>query len=177
LKIQIPIETGRFVIRRFKKKDLKAFLKFMLDGESTQYLAFEDEQKTEKGAKALFSYINGAYDSEQPIHSYVIAEKYSDCYLGSCGFAPYSEGIYECYYSVNKSEQGNGVATEVTKAITEQLAKTHEIRAYCHPKNYAAHAVAKKAGFKPQGIKLHKIFRKKSELFIIPKNSSQVPAI
>ena len=175
--IKIPIETPRFVIRRFKEKDLRAFLEFMLDEESTKYLAFKDEQKTEKGAKALFDFVCGAYDSKQPIHSYVIAEKISDCYIGSCGFSLYDLGIYECYYSVNKSMQGDGIATEATQAIAEQLVKTHELRAYCHPKNTAAQAVAKKAGFKPQGIKLHKNFKMKSELFILPKNSSQAPEI
>ncbi len=46
-----------------------------------QYLAFEDEQKTEKGVNVLFSYVYGAYDSEQPIHSYAIDEKSSDRYF------------------------------------------------------------------------------------------------
>ncbi|MEE9190943.1 MAG: GNAT family N-acetyltransferase [Candidatus Neomarinimicrobiota bacterium] len=170
--IQIPIETDRLVIRRFKEKDLKAFLEFMLDAEATQYLTFEDKQKTEGGAKALFDYVCSAYDSGQPIHSYVIAEKSSDRYLGSCGYTPYDEGIYECYYSVNKSEQGDGIATEATRAITEQLARAHELRAYCHPKNYAAHAVARKVGFKPQGIKLHKNLSIESELFVYPKNNN-----
>jgi RimJ/RimL family protein N-acetyltransferase len=167
--IQIPIETDRFVIRRFKEKDLKAFLEFMLNGESTQYLAFEDEQKTEEGAKALFNYVCSGYDSELPIHSYVIAEKSSDRYLGSCGFAQYDGGIYECYYSINKTECGKGVATEVTKAIAQVLSETLEVRAYCHPENYAAHAVAKKAGFIHNGKSLHKNFGIEGELFIYKK--------
>jgi len=165
----IPLETERFIIRRFQPKDFNAFLEFMLDDESTQYLAFGDEQKTDDGAKALFDFVCSSYESDSPVHSYVIAEE--DRFVGSCGFAPYDEGIYECYYSVNKTERGKGVATEVTKAIAQVLSKTVEVRAYCHPKNYAAHAVAKKAGFIHNGLSLHKNFRIESELFIYKRGN------
>ncbi len=165
----VPLETERFIIRRFQPKDLSSFLEFMLDDESTQYLAFGDEQKTDDGAKALFDFVCSSYESESPIHSYVIAEE--DRYVGSCGFAPYDEGIYECYYCVNKTERGKGVATEVTKAIAQVLSETLEVRAYCHPENYAAHAVAKKAGFIHNGLSLHKNFRTESELFIYKRDS------
>ena len=165
----VPLETERFIIRRFQPKDLSSFLEFMLDDESTKYLAFGDEQKTDDGAKALFDFVCSSYESESPIHSYVIAEE--DRYVGSCGFAPYDEGIYECYYCVNKTERGKGVATEVTKAIAQVLSETLEVRAYCHPENYAAHAVAKKAGFIHNGLSLHKNFRTESELFIYKRDS------
>ena len=165
----VPLETERFVIRRFQPKDLSSFLEFMLDDESTKYLAFGDEQKTDDGAKALFDFVCSSYESESPIHSYVIAEE--DRYVGSCGFAPYDEGIYECYYCVNKTERGKGVATEVTKAIAQVLSETLEVRAYCHPENSAAHAVAKKAGFIHNGLSLHKNFRTESELFIYKRDS------
>ena len=165
----VPLETERFIIRRFQPKDLSSFLEFMLDDESTKYLAFGDEQKTDDGAKALFDFVCSSYESESPIHSYVIAEE--DRYVGSCGFAPYDEGIYECYYCVNKTESGKGVATEVTKAIAQVLSETLEVRAYCHPENYAAHAVAKKAGFIHNGLSSHKNFRIESELFIYKRDS------
>ncbi len=165
----VPLETERFIIRNFQPKDLSAFLEFMLDDESTKHLAFGDEQKTDDGAKVLFDFVCSSYESESPVHSYAIVEEDSDRYVGSCGFAPYDEGIYECYYSVNKTECGKGVATEVTKAIAQVLSETVEVRAYCHPENYAAHAVAKKAGFIHYGLSLHKNFRVEGELFIYKK--------
>lgn len=166
-----PLKTKRFVIRKFEPKDLGDFLDFMLDEESTKYLAFNDEQKTEEGAKTLFDFVCSSYKSENPVHAYAIAKKGSDRYVGSCGFAPYDDGIFECYYSINKSECGKGVATEVTKAMVEVLSKTSEVRAYCHPENYSAHAVAKKAGFIPKGLSLHKNFGIEGELFIYQKDS------
>ncbi len=167
----VPLKTEGFVIRKFELKDFSAFLEFMFDDESIKYLAFDDEQKTKDGAKALFDFVCNSYESEDPVHSYAIAEKDSDRYVGSCGFAPYDEGIYECYYSINKAECGKGVATEVTKAIAQALSETLEVRAYCHPENYAAHAVAKKAGFIHKGLSLHKNVGIEVELFIYKKDS------
>ncbi|MEL6246988.1 MAG: GNAT family protein [Cyanobacteria bacterium J06627_15] len=166
--MKIPIETERFVIRKLEEKDLPSFLSFMLDAESTAYLMFEPEQKTEAGATALFNDVRSAYDSPDPVHSYAIAEKDSDRYVGSCGYAPYSEGVVECYYSVNPAETGQGIATEMTSALARELSKTAEVRAYCHPENYAAHAVARKAGFVPRGIQKHQNFGIEGELFVYP---------
>ena len=165
----VPLETERFRIRKFEPKDLRAFLAFMLDSESTKYLAFGDEQKTEEGAKELFNFVCSSYGSDRPVHSYAIAEKNSDRYVGSCGFAPYDEGICECYYSVNEAERGRGIATEVTKAMVRVLSEAVEVRAYCHPENNSAHAVAKKAGFTHHGRQPHQNFGIEGELFVCEK--------
>ena len=44
-----------------------------------------------------------------------------------------------------------------------------EVRAYCHPENHAAHAVAKKAGFIHNGRRLHQNFGIAGELFVYKK--------
>lgn len=168
--MELPFETKRFVIRRFEEDDFDGFLSFMLDKQSTKYLMFDDEQKTEPGARMLFDYVCGAYDSNQPIHSYAIADKTTNRYVGSCGYAPYDNGIVECYYSVNQDETGKGVATEVTSAMAPLLATEAEVRAYCHPENIAAHAVAKKSGFDSKGIQPHKNFGISAELFVFEQN-------
>jgi [ribosomal protein S5]-alanine N-acetyltransferase len=169
--MKIPIETTRFVIRRFEESDKQSFLSFMLNEESTKYLMFEAEQKTETGARSLFDYVRGAYDSNEPIHSHAIAEKENNRYVGSCGYSPYDDGIVECYFSVNNDEVGKGIATEVTSALAKLLTSEVEVRAYCHPENYAAHAVAKKSGFEPKGIQNHINFGNSGELFVYERIS------
>ena len=162
--LKFPFETNSFVVRRFEPQDLSAFLSFMLDDESTKYLMFDSEQKTEEGAKALFGYVCVEYESEDPIHSYAISEKGTNRYLGSCGFAPYDDGVFECYYSVNKAETGKGITSEVIKELVNELSQEVEVRAYCHPENYAAHAVAKKC-MTPKGIVKHKNLGNESKQF------------
>ena len=170
--MKIPLETQRFFIRRFEPDDLPSFLNFILDEVSTRYLMFEAEQKTEDGAIALFEFVRSAYDSPEPINSYAIAEKETNRYLGSCGYAPYDEGIYECYYSVNRAETGQGIATEAIAALVKELSNEAEVRAYCHPENHAAHSVAKKCGFTPMGMQTHQHFGNQGELFIFRRRSA-----
>ena len=165
----VPLETERFIIRRFEAKDVDDFLAFMLDDESTKYLAFEDEQKTAEGARALFDFVYSSYESDNPIHSYVIAAKGTDRYLGSCGFALYDEGIYECYYSVNNTARGHGVAVEATKAIVQLLDEDSEVHAYCHPENHASRAIATKVGFVHKGSQVNKHSGLKGEMLVYRK--------
>lgn len=171
LALLLPIETERLKIRQFKPKDLEHFLDFMLDEASTQYLAFDAEQKTRAGAIDLFNLVCNSYDSDNPIDSYAIATKDSDRYIGSCGFADYDTGIYECYYCVNSTARGQGIATEAVSCLVKYLSKIAEVRAYCHPDNFAAHAVAQKSGFSPQGKSWHKNFEMEGELFTYQKKS------
>jgi RimJ/RimL family protein N-acetyltransferase len=167
--IDIPFTTERLVVRRFAKEDLAFFLRFMLDPESTKYLAFDEAQKTQKGAKAQFDQVVSAYDKDDAVHSYAIAEKHTNLYLGSCGFAHYDREIVECYFCVNAEHRGRGIATEAVRALTSRLAATYEVRAYCHPDNRAAHTVLKTCGFRPAGLSTHKNFGFDGVLFTYPR--------
>lgn len=167
--IELPITTKRLIIRRFEARDLEPFLRFMLDEGSTHFLTFEDEQKTEPGATALFEYVLQAYASPEPVHSYAITEIETDEYVGSCGYAPYEEGIVECYYCVNAEHRGKGIATEAAKALIQALsdaAGIKELRAYCHPENSAAHDVALKSGMTAMGLAMHKDSKREDRLFV-----------
>ena len=140
----------------------------MLDGESTKFLAFSEEQKTEIGAIEVFNLVIQSYSSSVPIHSYAIEDQKSHQYIGSCGFADYDKGIVEIYFSINKEYCNQGFATEATKALINSLVNIpnlNEIRAYCHPDNLIAHSVAKKSGMLHRGLALHLHFGMKGELF------------
>ena len=104
--------------------------------------------------------------------SYAIAEKKTNQYVGSCGYAPYENGTVEFYYSVNKDETGKGIATETISELAKELSKEVVVRAYCHPDNYAAHSVAWKSGFVPKGVHEHKNFVNAGELFIYKRSSN-----
>lgn len=164
--MNLPISTGRLEIRELRPEDLPKFIEFMTDPGSTRYLQFEEDQKTREGATALFEVVIASYDSEDPIQSYAIADRESGEYLGSCGYAPYSEGIFEVYYAVNRESRGKGIATEATRALAELLAEDFEVRAYCAPENKAAHRVALAAGFEDRGMSRHEGFDNEGRLFV-----------
>ena len=172
--IDIPIITERLTIRRFEHSDIDGYLEFMLDDESTRFLAFDAEQKTEVGARALFEYVIGSYDSPEAIHAYCISDSQTASYLGSCGFAPYEEGVVECYYCVNPGQRGSGIAAEATKELIAALSPNFEIRAFCHPDNRAAHAVAERSGMTHVGLSRNKNTGLEGEVFVFPKKHTKL---
>ena len=56
----------------------------MTDEKATRYLLLADEQKSEEGAKELFSAVADSYRSDNPIFAYPIALMDSR-FIGSCG--------------------------------------------------------------------------------------------
>ena len=166
IEIDLPINTDHLRIRRFRPSDREAFLTFMLDPDCTKFLTFPDELKTEAGASGLLDQVIAAYDSEESIHSYVIALTDDDRYVGSCGLAPYPEGGYEIYYALNPEHRGHGYATEAMAALLSRIPDNMIVRAFCHPKNCAAHAVAEKLGMVSRGEHPHAQFGTIGHLFV-----------
>ncbi|MEM7553538.1 MAG: GNAT family N-acetyltransferase [Cyanobacteria bacterium P01_A01_bin.84] len=164
--IEVPIITERLIIRPFDPQDIDGYLRFMLDKESTKFLTFAPEQTTEEGAKSLFEYVIQAYGTPDIVHAYAIADKVTNVYMGSCGFAPYENGIVECYYCVNPEYRGQGIAVEAMKAAIAVLADIVEIRAYCHPDNTLAHVVATRCKMKHIGLTQHKHLGFEGEMFV-----------
>lgn len=157
-KNHLPIRTENLILRQFFPEDLKAYLEFMLDSESTQYLAFDQAQKTEKGATELFNFVMSSYDSENIVHAYAIALADSNQYVGSCGFAGDGANNIECYYSIHPKHRRQGYAYEAMRALFEVLQSIPsiaEIRAYCAPENTASMGLAEKLGFKRIGHVVH----------------------
>jgi ribosomal-protein-alanine N-acetyltransferase len=160
--LNLPITSDRLIIRQFSATDLDTYLEFMLDPDSTKYLAFAPEQKTRQGATDLFNYVVASYAADNPaevIHAYAIALKEDNTYIGSCGFSAYEPpAIYECYYSINQPYRQQGYAYEAMLALIKALAETAtitELRAYSNPANLASIKLAQKLGFSDRGKTTH----------------------
>ncbi|MGB3405222.1 MAG: GNAT family N-acetyltransferase [Microcoleaceae cyanobacterium] len=172
--IVLPILTKRLIIRPFIPEDLSAYLEFMLDAESTQYLALEPDQKTQAGATELFNFVLSSYHTDSVIHAYAIAMKDSNQYIGSCGYSPDEDTIFELFYSINSNFRRLGYAFEAMKALLTTLQssdKITEIRAYSHPENLASLKLAEKLGMEYQGEAIHVHSRLKGILYRLKLNS------
>ena len=132
----------------------------------TKYLYYSAEQKTGKGARSMFEFVVQSYATSSPVDAYAIADKGTDEYVGSLGYTQYKEGVLEFYYNIIEGKGGNGYAVEATAGVVDALPDHLEVRAYCHPDNKAAHAVAKKCGFAPQGLAYNKNTKSEFELFV-----------
>jgi RimJ/RimL family protein N-acetyltransferase len=144
----------------------------MLDQDSTRYLVFPDEMKTRGGASGLMDAVMASYGSGEPIHSYAIALADCDGYVGSCGLAPYPEGGCEVYHALNPEFRGCGYATEAMAALLARLPAHMTVRAFCHPENYPAHAVARRLGMTCLGERVHAGFGTTGILFLRPEDDA-----
>lgn len=148
---KLPIETERLIIRPFENSDLSPFLEFMLDEESTRHLAFSNDQKTKEGAKLLFEYVINSYKSDNPIESLAVCTKNDNRYVGSVGFSPYEDKVYECYYSINKEFWRQGYAKEAMIGLLKIVEPGQIIRAHCSPENLPSHKTAEAIGMRSIG--------------------------
>ncbi len=55
-----------------------------------------------------------------------IALKDSNQYIGSCGFSPYENTIFECYYTINYASRCHGYGFEAMQALLTALKSSDE---------------------------------------------------
>jgi len=164
--IDLPATTRRLVIRRFIEADREDFLSIMLDADSTKYLTFTEEVRKKDGAESMFNDIIASYDGDEPFNTYAIEHTESGRYIGTCGFDPYADGVWECFYIINREYWGRGYAPEAMEGLFTLLPVGFEVCAFCCPKNAASIRVAAKLGMEDRGMAIHVKDKWKGRLFV-----------
>lgn len=162
------IAGKRIIIRPFIQADFGAFQSFMKNSDSTKYLLFEEEQKTDKGILELFDYTLKSYSKDMAMASLAIADKATNDYIGSVGFAPdFFDGNVQVYWSVNQEYEGKGYATEAMRLLLPYIRSqfTGKIKAYCHPDNKSSEKVALKSSMIDGGIMYIEAIGQNSRVF------------
>ena len=95
INVNFSISSERLRIRRFEQGDLEAFVSFMTDPESTQFLTFGEEQKSREGAMALLNATIDAYDSSKPMMAFAVEDCVTKEFVGFCGLTPREDGAVE----------------------------------------------------------------------------------
>jgi [ribosomal protein S5]-alanine N-acetyltransferase len=175
--IQIPLfprlETERIFVRPFIRSDREGFIYFMTSEIATRFLLLSDDQKTAQGAGKLFDLILSSYHSTTPVHSYAIARKDNNIFIGSCGITPLDqENIYECYYSLIPEFWGYGLAGEAVAALLDYCftnTSIQEVRAYMTPENQHSAQVALSVGMKKTGMQNHPLVNYPGSVYSITK--------
>lgn len=150
-----PIDTACLRIRRFEQGDVEPFISFMIDRESTQFLTFDNEQKSSKGAKALLKATIRSYDSEHPMLAFAIEELTTRTFVGFCGLTPHDQETVEIMYAVMPGARRKGYATEIATALAQYALDElgyDRVVAPIAPTNEFSKVVAAKAGFKDCGL-------------------------
>jgi RimJ/RimL family protein N-acetyltransferase len=144
------IETDRLLLRRLTDADIQPFYRFLSDPDSTRYMAFTDEQKTNEGATAMVEATIASYDTDAAIFVLAITLKDSGEYIGSLGASPDPDAdATEIFYTLLPEYRGKGYAVEATKHLVDYLQNEEQasrITAYVMTDNAPSIRVAERLG-------------------------------
>ena len=144
------LETKRLTLRRLVENDIQPFHTFLSDPDSTRYMAFSDEQKTQDGAAMMVQATISSYDTDDAIFVLAITLTDTGEYIGSLGASPDPEAdAIEIFYTLLPDYRGKGFAIEATQKLVEYLQKVEKasrITAYVVTENLPSIKVAERLG-------------------------------
>lgn len=150
-----PIETQRFKLRAVTLDDAADMYEYASDAETVQYTTFPPHTSVENSAESITRFFLTKPDEGKP-ESFAIVDKTNDKMIGTCDFWPLEEtGVWEMGYIINKAYWGQGVMSEVSKAVLDYAFENYDIdvmKLKHVVDNVASGKVALKLGFKPLGI-------------------------
>lgn len=114
-----PIETERFLLRAVKIEDAKDMYEYCSDELTTKYVTFPTHDSVEVSKESIEMFFISRPEKGWP-EAFAIVDKSNDKMIGTCDFWPLKdEGVYEMGYIINKEYWGQGVMTEVAKAVLD----------------------------------------------------------
>lgn len=116
------IPAQHSILRRLTLDDAEPFYQFVQDDANVQYMFFEDEQRTEAGSRGMVEWVVNAYDTDDPVCIFAIADKETGAYMGNLG-AQTMEGTTdtEFFYALLPQYRGQGIVTDAVKTFVRYL--------------------------------------------------------
>jgi len=112
------VDTTRLRIHKVTGADIEPFVSFMTDHESTAFLPFTQEHKSNEGAKKLVETTIESYGCEHPMRAFAVEERVSGQFVGFCGLNSHDKETVEIMYAVMPSARQQGYATEIATVLT-----------------------------------------------------------
>ena len=145
------LRTERMVLRRYRPEDAADLYQYLgSDPAMYQYSGWNPYATLEMARET----VRGFMDSYGDVRTYSWVMEADDALVGTIGAYDYQDGRIEVGYSVVKSWQGRGLATEALKKVLEYLTEQEGIpcvTAWCAAQNTGSQRVLEKAGMKPAG--------------------------
>lgn len=154
IKLPTRLAAGPVHLRTHCASDLTAFQAFVMDPESTRFMAFTPEQRTPEGAAAMMNAVIASYASATPVLSLTIADPLTDAYLGAVGGAECGSDALELFVTLIPAARGKGYALAAMRALIAYLFDTcaaDELRADTVAENAASVALFERLGFRKRG--------------------------
>ncbi|MBQ3981385.1 MAG: GNAT family N-acetyltransferase [Treponema sp.] len=150
------IETERLILRRFEYTDIDSMLRNWISDEKTQYDYGEPYYPTPEAVKSLFDTKYIVSYSKDDYYRWAVIEKESNECIGQIAyFTMDTKNRHgEIEYVIGPAFQGQGYATEMTKAVIAfgfEKINLHRIEIDCRTENEASRKVIEKCGLTYEG--------------------------
>ncbi len=121
-KLPKVIEGQKVNLRRIRTEDIEPFYRFVNDDENVQYMFFEDEQRTREGARGMVEWVVNAYETDEPVCIFAIADKDTDEYMGNLGAQTMKNtDDTEFFYALLPKYRGHGYVTDAVRTFVSYL--------------------------------------------------------
>ncbi len=142
------IWTERLILRRYHPEDAEELYHYLgKDPAMAQYSGWNPYATLELAQETVQQFIDG-YDDE---HSYSWVMEIDDVVVGTIGAYDYKDDRIEVGFSIVRSWQSRGLATEALKEVLEYLTENEGIScvtAWCATDNLGSRKVLEKSGMK-----------------------------
>lgn len=151
------IQTSRLILRRFTYKDDNDMLKYWVADENIQSLYGEPAYTTKSAVKELLNQYIGRYENRMHYYRWAIALKADNACIGQIAYFLVDDANHfgEIEYCIGSAFQGQGLATEATKAVIAygfDKVNLHKVQISHKATNAPSKRVIEKCGFKQEGI-------------------------
>ncbi|MCL2056164.1 MAG: GNAT family N-acetyltransferase [Oscillospiraceae bacterium] len=156
----IILETGRLIVRDYKKSDLNDMHRLWSDRETMYYLDDVLCHTVEDTAK----YLKNGLDNADG-HYFCICDRVTGNYMGSIGYTitdttPLGKIVHMGYMLLPEHHKHGYMPEAVVKVIEFAFTKDNCIRisSGCHKDNGASAKVLEKAGFRKEGERIKAVY-------------------
>ena len=140
--------TERLILRKYRPEDAEPLYRYLgTDPATTRYSGWNPYATMEAAQETVRRFIAG-YDDE---HTYSWVMDIDDVVVGTIGAYDHQEDHIEVGFSIVRSWQGRGLATEALRKVLEYLTENEGIpcvTAWCASENTASRRVLEKAGMR-----------------------------
>lgn len=151
------IDTERLILRKFKSEDIDSVFKNWAADDKVQSMYREPIYATREAVKELVedNYV-ADYEKENSYRWAIISKDNNEC-IGQIAYylVDKDNNFAELEYCIGREFQGNGYATEATKAVIEygfESMNLHKVQISHMENNDKSKNVIKKCGFTFEGI-------------------------
>ncbi len=144
--------TERLILRRYRPEDAEPLHQRLgTDPEMARYSGWNPYATPEASRETLRRFIAGYGDE----HSYSWVMDVDDVVVGTIGAYDYRDDCIEVGFSVVRSWQGRGIATEALAKVLAYLTENEgisRVTAWCASENAGSRRVLEKAGMRLAGV-------------------------